>query len=163
MDFDEIYRAYFQDVFYYLRSLTADRDAAEDLTQETFTKVLQSIDRYDGSKDIRAWLFTIAKHAWIDRYRKEKRCTTEDLTDTVAASEPQFVEQLMDQSTAFQLHRFLHNLPEPYKEVFSLRIFGELAFDQIGTLFGKSAGWARVTFYRAKQKILNYWEDMEHE
>ncbi len=163
MEFDLIYQEYFQDVFYYLRSRTADRDTAEELTQETFAKALQSIDQYDGSKDIRAWLFTIAKNTFIDRYRKEKHFSGQDITETMADSEPHFIEKLMDQDTAFQIHQFLHEMPEPYKEVFSLRIFGELPFEQIGKLFGKSSSWARVTFYRAKQKILNYWEEIEHE
>ncbi len=66
MDFDQVYQDYFQDIFCYLRSLTQDRDTAEELTQETFTKALQHIGQYDGRKDIKAWLITIAKHAYID-------------------------------------------------------------------------------------------------
>ena len=62
-------------------------------------------------------------------------------------------ETLADRDTARQLHRLLHDLPEPYKEVFSLRIFGELPFAQIGELFGKTESWARVTYFRARQKL----------
>ena len=62
-------------------------------------------------------------------------------------------EPLADRDTARQLHRLLHDLPEPYKEVFSLRIFGELPFAQIGELFGKTESWARVTYFRARQKL----------
>ena len=163
MSFDQIYQEYFRDVFYYLRSLTADRDTAEDLTQETFTKALQSIEHYDGRKDIRAWLFTIAKNAFIDRCRKQKHYGAETIWDTAADSKSDFIDKIMDHDSAFQIHKFLHKMPEPYKEVFTLRIFGELSFEQIASLFGKSAGWARVTFYRAKQKILSYWEGMEYE
>ena len=47
----------------------------------------------------------------------------------------------------------LHELPEPYKEVFQLRVFGELAFGQIGRIFGKTETWARVTYHRARLKI----------
>lgn len=60
----------------------------------------------------------------------------------------------MNEEDAFAVHQFLHSMKEPYKEVFSLRTLGELSFDKIGRLFGKSAGWARVTFYRAKKQIL---------
>ena len=62
-------------------------------------------------------------------------------------------EALADRDTARQLHRLLHDLPEPYKEVFSLRTFGELPFAQIGELFGKTESWARVTYFRARQKL----------
>ena len=164
MEFSEIYELYFRDVYYYLRSLSADRDTAEELTQETFTRALRSIERYDGKKDIRAWLFTIGKNVYIDHCRREKHkdpfpeVQDEELPDPG----PQFTEQLMDRDTAFEIHRFLHEMEEPYKEVFSLRIFGELPFEQIGKLFGKSAGWARVTYYRAKQKIQTYMEEQNN-
>ena len=62
-------------------------------------------------------------------------------------------ETLADRDTARQLHRLLQDIPEPYKEVFSLRIFGELSFAQIGELFGKTESWARVTYFRARQKL----------
>ena len=163
MDFDQIYQDYFQDVFYFLRSLSRNASKAEELTQETFTKALQHIGQYDGRKDIKAWLLTIAKHTYIDDYRREKHCAASDIVEGLPDSEPQIIEKLMDQETAFQIHSFLHQMPEPYKEVFSLRVFGELSFEQIGKLFGKSASWARVTYYRAKQKILQYWEGVEHE
>lgn len=75
----------------------------------------------------------------------------------------QIVQHLMNEEEAFTVHQFLHSMDEPYKEVFSLRTFGELPFEKIGRLFGKSAGWARVTFYRARKKILEYMEEINHE
>lgn len=162
MDFDHVYHTYFQDVFYYLRSLCTSPELAEELTQETFTKALRAISHFDGRKDIRAWLFTIAKHAYIDDCRKAKHQQTMEQMDDLPVQSPQFVEKLMDADTAFRIHQFLHDMPEPYKEVFSLRAFGELPFEQIAKLFGKSPSWARVTFYRAKQKILAFLEEGGH-
>lgn len=164
MEFDDVYHMYFQDVFYYIRSLCTDQNIAEEVTQETFTKVLRSIDRFDGRKDIRAWLFTIAKNTYLDYCRKQKHYDYRQQMDALPDTpQPQFIEKLMDTETAFQIHRCLHEMQEPYKEVFTLRAFGELPFDQIAKLFGKSSSWARVTFYRAKQKILTYLEEEEHE
>lgn len=163
MDFDQIYNDYFQDVFYYLRSLSSNKEIAEDLTQDTFVKAMKSLDKYDGRKDIRAWLFTIAKNSFIDRCRKENHYARKQQTEVFADSEPCFIEEIMDQADAFQVHKILHEMSEPYKEVFSLRTFGELPFEQIGILFGKSASWARVTYYRAKQIILKCWEDADNE
>ena len=164
MEFSEIYRLYFRDVYYYLRSLCADQSMAEELAQETFTRALRSIEGYDGKKDIRAWLFTIGKNAYLDFCRRNKRTVSlEEIQDgALPDAGPQFTEQLMDRDTAFEIHQFLHAMEEPYKEVFSLRVFGELPFEQIGKLFGKSAGWARVTYYRAKQKILTHMEECDH-
>lgn len=166
MDFDQIYEQYFNDVFLYLRSLSATADMAEELAQETFTKVLKSIDHFDDSKDIRPWLFTIAKNTYYTYCRRQKIYVDADFDDTTAnvpdTSKPT-VEILVDKESAFLIHQFLHTMKEPYKEVFNLRVFGELPFDKIGQLFGKSSGWARVTFQRAKLQVIEYMEVLEHE
>lgn len=163
MDFDYIYQSYFKDVFLYLRGLSANEDIAEEITQETFVKALKSIDKFDGSKDIRAWLFTIARNTYYSYCRRQKIYTYEEMTDGASAVQVDFTEQFVDEESAFLIHRFLHSMEEPYKEVFNLRVFGELPFEKIGRIFGKSSGWARVTFYRAKKRILEYMEAMENE
>lgn len=163
MDFDRIYQDYFRDVFLYLRSLTAAADLAEELTQETFVKALSSLSRFDGSQDIRAWLFTIARNAYYSHCRRQKKYADHPPSEIIAEDSTGFTERLADEESAFLIHRFVHQMCEPYKEVFTLRIFGELPFEQIGRLFGKSAGWARVTFYRAKKQIQDYMEVMDDE
>ena len=64
-----------------------------------------------------------------------------------------FTEELLDRERRLQAHALLHDLPEPYKEVVTLRTFGDLSHEEIGTLFGKTASWARVTYYRAKTRL----------
>ena len=137
-------------------SLTKDEVSAEDLAQETFVKALASIDSFDGSKDIRAWLFTIAKNTFYSECRKRKWIADDELPEEIPSSEPDFLEVISDKERAVLIHKYLHDMKEPYKEVFHLRVFGELDFEVIGNIFGKSANWARVTFYRAKNEIKNY-------
>ena len=156
MDFEEIYQAYFHDVYLYTRSLAIDENIAEEITQETFFKALRSMHQFDGKKDIRAWLFTIAKNTYFTHYNKKQREANQ--VETSVLDDVRVVEYLVNEEQAFEIHHFLHTMEEPYKEVFSLRTFGELSFEKIGQLFGKSDGWARVTFYRAKKKILAYME-----
>ena len=143
MLFEEIYENYYKDVYRFCLSLTKADDSAEDLAQETFVKALAAIDSFDGSKDVRAWLFTIAKNTFLSECRKRKWIAD-------------FIEVISDKETAVLIHKYLHGMKEPYKEVFHLRVFGELEFEQIGEIFGKSASWARVTFYRAKNEIRKY-------
>lgn len=162
MDFEQLYNLYFKDVFLYLRSLSASQDMAEEITQETFTKALKALHRFDGSKDIRAWLFTIAKNTYFTYCKRQKLSAPAVLEETIPA-QVSFEDNLMDEESAFLLHRFLHTMKEPYKEVFTLRVFGELSFEKIGFLFGKSAGWSRVTFYRAKKQITEYMEANHNE
>lgn len=162
MDFEEIYRKYFQEVYLYIKSLSRDEIIAEEITQEAFFKALKSIEKFDGSKDIRAWLFTIAKNTYFSHYKRKKMQIDLDVKEEPSTG-VQLVKHLMNEEDAFAVHQFLHLMVEPYKEVFSLRTFGELPFEKIGSLFGKSAGWARVTFYRARKQILEYMEGMNHE
>ncbi|MGE7946788.1 RNA polymerase sigma factor [Lysinibacillus sp. NPDC093688] len=162
MDFEEIYREYFQEVYLFIKSLSNDESIAEEITQEAFFKAMKAIENFDGSKDIRDWLFTIAKNTYFSHYKKKKKQI--DLEEKEAAmTGVQIVKHLMNEEDAFTVHQFLHSMNEPYKEVFSLRTFGELPFEKIGRLFGKSAGWARVTFYRARKQIIDYMEEMEYE
>lgn len=157
MDFEEIYRAYFKDVYRYVCGLSADAVIAEEVTQESFVKALKAVDRFDGRTDVRAWLFSIAKNTYYSHCRKKKESVMEDTVVTDVS----LSERLVDKETAFFIHQYLHNMDEPYKEVFYLRVFGELPFKKIGLLFGKSDDWARVTYYRAKKQIMAYMEEME--
>lgn len=162
MEFEEIYRSYFKDVYLYLKSLSGKEQVAEELTQEAFVKALKSIDRFDGKKDIRAWLFTIAKNTYFSYRKLEKQILQDDILDRIPDSNVHFEETLENDEQAFLIHQFLHKMKDPYKEVFSLRIFGELSFEKIAKIFGKSPGWARVTYYRAKKQIMEYMEGLEH-
>lgn len=154
MDIDEAYELHFKDVFRYVFSLSNNYQIAEDVTQETFLKAMRDIKTYDGKKDIRAWLFVIARNTYFSYCRKNKHLSITQPLDV--QSDFSFTDAIYDADQAWHIHQFLHRMDDPYKEVFTLRVFGELSFEQIGSLFGKKGGWARVTFYRAKLKILDY-------
>lgn len=150
--FDQIYSEYFEDVYKYSFSLCRNAAIAEDVTQETFFKALKGIDSFKGDCKLRVWLCQIAKNSYFTYCEKEKR--HQGRKDDVSSSSAGDLEQnLIQKESAFEIHKLLHELAEPYKEVFTLRMFGELSFMQIGTLFGKTESWARVTFHRAKSKL----------
>lgn len=149
-DFEPIYEKHFTLVYRYLLSLCRNSTLAEELTQESFLKAMEAIGSFDGHCKLSVWLCQIAKNSYFSHLRRQKRAVPEE---GFAAPEPDPEQRLLDREQLRLLHRLLHELPEPYKEVFSLRIFGELPFAQIAELFGKTESWARVTFYRAKQKI----------
>lgn len=164
MEPEKMYAEYYRDVYRFVLSLVKNPDEAEEVTQETFIKAVTSIRSFDGTKDIRAWLFTIARNTYISKYRKEKHIADQEIDENQADNTSvSFMQALEDEETAFLIHKFLHTMDEPYKEVFSLRVFGELDFKKIGSLFGKSDNWARVTFYRAKSQIKQYMEVMDNE
>ncbi len=163
MEFEDAYRRYFRDVYRFTLGLTQDGSLAEEITQETFFKALKAFEKFDGSKDIRSWLFTIARNGFYDHCRAQKRTISQEELPQELPEGVRIEEQVEDEERAFAIHQFLHSMAEPYKEVFTLRVFGELPFEKIGRLFGKSANWARVTFYRARVQITTQMEETEHE
>lgn len=151
-DFQEVYHLYFRDVYRYALSLCRNEAAAEEITQETFYKALQKLDSFDGKGKVFVWLCQIAKNTYISMCRKDKKLDP-DADTACLASGISMEGNFFDRETAFAIHKVLHALEEPYKEVFSLRTFGELSFKQIAELFGKTEAWARVTYHRARLKI----------
>ena len=155
MNIEELYRTYFDIVYRYIRSISQDGSLAEEVTQETFFKALKKADQFRGDCDVRVWLCQIAKNTLYDHLKKQKKQLLGDerLEEAESADGELLEEKLAQRSQAMEIHKVLHRLSEPYKEVFSLRTFGELTFREIGMIFGKSENWARVTYYRARVKI----------
>lgn len=156
----EIERAYTQhakEIYRYLLSLSHDADLAEELTQETFLRAMGSIGSYDGSCKLSVWLCQIAKHLWYQWVDRRAHWRQVELTEEVPGRDsPEKSTLLYMEKT--ELYRAVHALPEPMRELVHLRLTGEFTFAEIGRILGKSETWARTTFYRAKQKIM---EEME--
>ena len=150
-DFDRIYKENFTDVYKFVLGLCRDPVLAEEITQETFFKALRKIDSYKGESRLYIWLCSIARNVYIDHTRRREEAADPLLGQI--SDDSDLEEKLADREAAYAIHRVLHQLQEPYKEVFWLRTFGELSFARIGELFEKSESWARVTYYRAKVKI----------
>ncbi len=152
MDFDEIYSEYFPQVYRYLLSRCRDGSLAEELTQETFYRVIKNIGSFRGDCSLSSWVIGIAKNAYLSHLRKQGRAAPLEAAENASDGEtPE--DRFIEQDSAEAAYRALHRLSEPYKEVFMLRVFSELSFKQIGELFGSTEVWARVTYHRARQKI----------
>ena len=134
-DFEKIYSEYFDTVFQYTLSLCKDEAWAEELTQEAFFKALKNIGTFRGECRLSVWLCQIAKNTFYSEVKRQQRQADYPL-DTIPVTE-NIEQQLLNKETAFELHRLLHRLDDPYKEVFWMRTFGELSFAEIGSLFGK--------------------------
>lgn len=152
-DFGQIYSEHFSDVYKYVLSLSRDEAIAEEVTQETFFKAMQHINQFNGSCKLYVWLCQIAKNTYFTFCKKQKRSIALDMNPEQPDTTNHLDMDYSDKETARRLHVLLHDLNEPYKEVFTLRVFGELPFSQIGELFGKTDSWARLIFYRAKKQL----------
>ena len=153
INIEEIYNEYFKVVYRYLFCLIRDSDKAEEFTQETFYRAVQKIDTFEGNSKISSWLCKIAKNLYLDELKKEKRKT--ELNENVEIIDKDFdlENHLISQEEKILIYKKIHNLDNITKEVIILRINGELSFKEIGLIFNKTENWARVTFYRGKQKL----------
>jgi len=160
----EILCAEYQSVYRYVLSLCRDPAEAEDITQETFLRAMRSQKIFRGESSLYTWLCTIAKNILFDRGRRSRKERESTVLLQNDAQGPSLQQMIDEKDTSMQIHRILHGLQEPYKEVFSLRVFGQLSFADIAALFVKSENWARVTYHRARKKISEALrEDEDHE
>jgi len=165
MEFEKIYSTYFNDVFRYIRRLSGNEHIAEEITVDTFFKAMNSIDSFRGDCDIRVWLCQIAKNSYLSYLKKSGRIDNIEDAELLNIADPNETveEKFVRHDEAVQVQKVLHNIPNPYKEVFMWRVFAELSFKQIGQIFGKSENWACVTYHRARNKIKERLEVDYHE
>lgn len=150
MTIEDIYKAHSQTVYRYLLTLTHDAELSEELTQETFYQAIRSIERFDKSCKISTWLCAIAKNT-LQTYRRKHPITSElDELSTITNSTE---SDVMARMNHIELLKKMHSLDETTREVLYLRLFGDLSFREIGDILSKTENWARVTFYRGKEKL----------
>ncbi|MDF2723621.1 MAG: polymerase subunit sigma [Paenibacillus sp.] len=152
---EQLYEAYAQTVFKYLFSLTQNADLSEELTQETFYQAMKTIDRFRGECKVSVWLCQIAKRVWykeLDKSKKKQSVSIDELDIPLQAG-PSVEADVLHREDKLALFRLLHQLDAKTREVMYLRLTGELSFAEIGEILGQSETWARVTFYRGKQKL----------
>lgn len=150
-EFDEIYSQYHQYIYHYVLGLCRDANLAEEITQDTFFKVLKKLNTFRGDCKLNVWICQIAKNTYLDYVRKKKTVAFDEVESMVA--EDNIEQKIEDKDMAICIHHALHKLEEPYKEVFWMRTFGELSFGEIAKIHGKTESWARVIYHRAKLKI----------
>jgi len=155
MEMDEVYQSYAQTVFKYLLSLSHDDDLAEELTAETFYQAYKSIHRYNGDCKMVVWLCQIAKHLWYRELERRKKYKSVDLDDVCEVEDTRMTPDLtvLAAESKVEIYRQLHLLDESTREVMYLRLMGDLSYREIGDVLNKSENWARVTFYRGKEKM----------
>ncbi len=152
-EIDEIYQENAAMLYKYLCGLTQDRQLAEELTQETFFQAIKGIDKFRGDCKISVWLCQIAKKLWYKELEKRNKHKIVELDDTISANE-NIENKCIDNLEKVEIFHLIHNLDDITREVMYLRLAGELQFSEIAAILGKTENWARVTYYRGKQKIM---------
>ena len=149
--FEKVYELYFKDVYRYMLSLCRDAAEAEEITQETFFRAMKNISSFRGDCKMTVWLCQIARNIYFKSQKQQKKRQDKAMDAAAPLSLEAFI---CDEADAMRIHELLHRMEEPYKEVFMLRIFGELQFKKIASIFEKTESWARVTYHRARLKLI---------
>lgn len=152
---DEIYEEYSSLIYKYLFCLTQDEHISEDLAQETFIIAFNKINSFKGECKLSSWLCQIAKHLWYKQLKKDKRNKTISLNtlDYNISDNTDIEDIICNNEDKEKLLENIENLGSPFKDVVFLKINGNLNFVEIAEILGKTPNWARVTFFRAKQKL----------
>lgn len=158
---EELYCLYAPTVYKFLMCLCHDPSLAEDLTADTFEAALRGIHKFRGEAKLSVWLCSIAKRKYYQHLRRNGRIQAVPLEDAPLIS-PQDIEgEYLRQADKIDLYRALQVLPPEAREVFYLRLAGDMTFEEIGSILGRSGNWARGTFYRGKEKLKRRLEDGE--
>ena len=164
-DFEQLYNTYFNDVYLYILRLSGSEHIAEEITSDTFFKALKSIDGFRGECDVRVWLCQIAKNSYYSYLKKNKRIKhfddikVQEMSDLIGNAAEEYEQRLELE----QIQTILHDMREPYKEVFMWRIYADLSFKQIAQIFCKNENWACVTYHRARKMIQERMEEKKDE
>lgn len=164
-EFEQLYNTYFNDVYLYIRRLSGDEHIAEEITSETFLKAIKSIEGFRDDCDVRVWLCQIAKNNYYSHLKKSRKniSISEIEMSELPDISPGIEEQFVKQDEIQRIQKVLHDIDEPYKEVFMWRVYAELSFKEIAQIFGKSDNWACVTYHRARKIIIRRLEESNDE
>lgn len=151
-DFNRIYTLYAAEVYRYIVSLCRDRTLAEDILQDTMLKAFENIGGFEGACSIKTWLCSIARNEYFDHLRRsDNKNIPLDENNSIYGENAE--ARAVSSLSAVEILKLVHALEEPFREIFTLRFYGDLKYSEIGEVFGKSENWARVNFFRAREKL----------
>jgi len=164
-DFEKVYKEYFNDVYLYIKRLSGDEHVAEEVTSETFFKALTSIDSFRGECEIRVWLCQIAKNSYYTYVKKNSKVQNVDEAELINLPDNKnnVENEVQSKLQTFAIQKVLHEIDEPYREVFMWRVYADLSFKEIAGIFNKNENWACVTYHRARKLIKERLESEKNE
>lgn len=152
-DIEEIYKKYANLIKHYIYTITRNKELAEEIMQETFIVAINQINNFRGECDISVWLCSIAKKILYKKTKKINQYETISIENIEIADEKKIEEEYIKNNSKLKLYQALQNLDATTREVIYLRLTGDLSFKEIGKILNKTENWARVTFFRGKQKL----------
>ncbi len=136
---------------------------SEEIVQETFEVAIKNIDKFKGESKISTWLCQIAKYIWYKTLKKEKKIdkVSFESLEGVVLSNTILEEEILEKQEKIEMFKKVQKLDEQTRNVIYLRILGNLDYKEIAEIMNKTPTWARVVFFRGKQKLKEEKEDEE--
>lgn len=161
IDIEKIYRLYFEDLYKFILYLSKNKEIAEDVTSETFLKVMDNLEKIKKEDSIKTYLLQVGKNTYYTYIKRNKKLLLlEDYEENIANKED-IEEEFIKKEDKSSLENLIEKLDQPYKDIVKLRLFQEMPFKEIGKVFNKSDNRACVCFYRAKEKLKEGMESYE--
>lgn len=151
---NEIYDRYHRDVYHFALYFTNNKQEAEDITQETFVKIMKSISNLKDPEKLKTWILSIARNTAMDMHRKRKFVSLfpewvfDKEKDTVTPE-----ERLIQKGEWTELQNALLKLKHQYRTVVILRGLKELSIRETAEILGCSETKVRVDYHRALQHM----------
>tara|TARA_B100000575_G_C23067186_1_gene614558 strand:- start:416 stop:979 length:564 start_codon:yes stop_codon:yes gene_type:complete len=157
-----LFDKYWNNIFSFLYQRTNNKNLAEELAIESFSKAFDQLDRYDEKYSFRSWLFTIAKNHHIDRYRKFKNLN-ENFNDSNLHSSNEFIsneirnpEELMIANQDLdKVLTHIKSMKKEFRSLIKMRYFDDMSFKEMETVLNQSQNTIRVKLFRAKKMLAN--------
>jgi len=150
---EDVYKKYANLIKNYIFIITKDIDLAEEIMQETFVVAIDQIKKFRGDCEISVWLCSIAKKILYKKTRKNRTNSEVSIEEIEIADKEQVEEKFIENDNKLKLYKALQTLDPSTREVMLLRLTGELTFREIGEIMGKTTNWAKVTYFRGKEKL----------
>lgn len=161
--FTELVERYQGRLVNYLYRMLRNEEDAHDLAQEVFIKIHAALDRFDDRYRFSTWLFRVAQNAAIDRIRKRRlkvvsltRPETEEGDGgewDIPGDGPTPYAELRNSERGLAIQRAIDELPDEYRELITLRHYGELSYDDIATLKSMPLGTVKNKLFRGRQML----------
>lgn len=155
---EDIYRKYSKQLYYYLLQLSGSPSTAEDLVQETYLKATMSLNYYKNEQ-VSAWLFKVARHAYLDQWRKNQRWKWIPFSEAIVQQKEMYSPYGLPENEVLtkELQKNMENafayLPENYRTIIYMREVEGLTYEELTEVLDININQVKVTLHRARQRL----------
>ena len=162
--FETLVREFQEQLYWQIRRMVLDHDDTDDILQNVFLKAWQGLEHFRGDARLSTWLYRIASNETINFLQRQKRTMVSLSEDTESErighqleSDPYFDGD----ETEIQLQQAVQSLPPKQRQVFNMKYFQEMKYEDISEVMGTSIGALKASYHHAVQKITSFFENLE--